>query len=56
MIKIKIEEIGEMKVLLSFNFLRSYKKISVFFLIDVFFNVESESEIHFCRSPLFLEL
>ena len=28
-----------------------------FFLIDVFFNVEfvAESEIHFCRSPLFLE-
>ena len=27
-----------------------------FLLIDVFFDVESESEIHFCRSPLFLEL
>ena len=27
-----------------------------FHLIDVFFDVESESEIHFCRSLLFLEL
>ena len=37
--------------------LRSYKKRMFFFLsIDVFFDVESESEIHFCRSLLFLEL
>ena len=36
--------------------LRSYKKGCFFLLIDVFFDVESESEIHYCRSPLFLEL
>ena len=36
--------------------LRSYKKGCFFLLIDVIFDVEYESEIHFCRSPLFLEL
>ena len=36
--------------------LRSYKKKEVFVLIYVFFDVESESEIHFGRSSLFFEL
>ena len=35
--------------------LRPYKKRMFFFLLFyVFFNVESESEVSFCRSPLFL--
>ena len=34
--------------------LRSYKKC--FFLFCVFFDVESESEVRFCRSPLVFEL
>ena len=36
--------------------LRLYKKGCFFLLIYVFFDVESESEISFCRSPLFFEL
>ena len=38
--------------------LRSYKKKGCFFslLFYVFFDVESESEVRFCRSPLFFEL
>ena len=37
--------------------LRSYKKRMFFFLLFyVFFDVESEYEVRFCRSPLFFEL
>ena len=36
--------------------LRSYKKGCFFLLLYVFFNVESESEVRFGRSPLFFEL
>ena len=34
--------------------LRSYKKGCFFLLFYVFFDVESESEVRFARSPLFL--
>ena len=35
--------------------LRSYKKGCFFLLFLVFFDVESESEVSFCRYPLFFE-
>ena len=36
--------------------LRSYKKRMFFLLFYVFFDVESESEVSFCRLPLFFKL
>ena len=36
--------------------LRSYKRKFFSFILYVFFDVESESEIHFVRSPLFFDL
>ena len=37
--------------------LRSYKKNGCFLLLFyIFFDVESESEVRFCRSPLVFEL
>ena len=41
---------------ISYCLLRSYKKACFFLLFNIFFDVESESEVRFGRSPLFFEL
>ena len=49
-------ELMAIKLFSKFLVLRSYKKGCFFLLFYVFFDVESESEVRFGRSPLVFEL
>ena len=53
---INVHSSHELKKMGYYCLLRSYKKRIFFFLFYVFFDVESDSEVRFCRFPLFFKL